>query len=133
MKLNGNSVTVYDRMLSIELNEVKERARLTIFKNSNANFDAELMQCNNEINRIKVYCDRIGALSDRAKQETKEKQLIAMKLTENRKPVLKLHVVYLMQTHTHPHTYYTYAHIFTSIFIQYELLLKLLLESFFLT
>lgn len=86
MKFNENSVTVYDRMLSIELNEVRERARLTIFKNSNANFDAELMQCNDEIERIKVYCDRIGALLDREKQNTKEKQSIAMKLTENRKP-----------------------------------------------
>lgn len=85
-KFNENSITVYDQLLTIELNEVKARARLNIFKNSNANFDAELLQCNDEIERIKGYCDRIGTLLDHTKQETKEKQLIAMKLTENRKP-----------------------------------------------
>lgn len=86
IKFNENSITVYGQMLTIELNEVKARARLNIFKNSNANFDAELLQCNDEIDRIKAYCDRIGTILDRTKQETKEKQLIAMKLTENRKP-----------------------------------------------
>lgn len=85
-KFNENSVTVYEQMLVIELNEVKARARLTIFKNSNANFDADLLTCNDEIERIKGYCDRIGAILDKTKQETKEKQLKAMKLTENRKP-----------------------------------------------
>lgn len=85
-KFNENSVKVYEQMLAIELNEVKARARLTIFKNSNAHFDAELMQCNDEIERIKSYCDRIGGILDKSKQETKEKQLKAMKLTENRKP-----------------------------------------------
>lgn len=85
-KFNENSVTVYDQMLAIELNEVKARARLTIFKNSNANFDADLLTCNDEIERIKTYCDRIGGILDKTKQETKEKQLKAMKLTENRKP-----------------------------------------------
>lgn len=85
-KFIENSVNVYGQMLTIELNEVKARARLTIFKNSNASFDAELMTCNDEIERIKSYCDRIGAILDKSKQETKEKQLKAMKLTENRKP-----------------------------------------------
>lgn len=85
-KFNENSVAVYDKMLTIELNEVKARARLNIFRNNNANFDAELLQCNDEIERIQSYCDRIGAILDKTKQETKEKQLLAMKLTENRKP-----------------------------------------------
>lgn len=86
MKFNENSITVYDQMLTIELNEVKARARLNIFKNSNANFDTELLHCNDELERIKSYSDRIGGILDRTKQETKEKQLIAMKLTGNRKP-----------------------------------------------
>lgn len=86
LKFNENSVTVYEQMLSIELEEVKARARLNIFKNSNANFDAELLQCNDEIERMKAYCDRIGEILVRTKKETKEKQLVAMKLTENHKP-----------------------------------------------
>lgn len=85
-KFNENAITVYDQMMAIELNEVKARARLVIFKNGTANFDTQLMECNDEIDRIKSYCDRIGNILDKTKQETKEKQLIALKLTENRKP-----------------------------------------------
>lgn len=86
LKFAEDSINVYEQLLSLELNETKARARLNIFKNSNANFDAELMQCNDELERINGYCDRIGAMLDRTKQETKEKQLVAMKLTGNRKP-----------------------------------------------
>lgn len=86
MKLNENSITVYEKMMTIELNEVKARARLTIFKNGTANFDAQLMECNDAIERIKSYCDRIGGILDKTKQETKEKQVIALKMTDNRKP-----------------------------------------------
>lgn len=85
-KFNENAITVYDQMMAIELNELKARARLVIFKNGTANFDAQLMECNDEIDRVKGYCDRIGSILDKTKQETKEKQLIALKLTENRKP-----------------------------------------------
>lgn len=83
---NENSVKVFEKLLMIELNEIKARARLTIFKNNNANFDAELLTCNDEIDRLNGYLDRIGAMWDRKKQDAKEKQLCAMKLTGNRKP-----------------------------------------------
>lgn len=86
LKFNENSITVYEKMLDIDLNETKAKARLIIFKNGTANFDAELMECNDEIDRIKRLCDRIGGISDKAKQETKEKQSIALKLTENHRP-----------------------------------------------
>lgn len=86
IKFNENSVAVYDKMLTIELNEVKARARLNIFKNSNAGSETELMECNDKLETIKKYTDQIGSTLDRKKQETKEKQLIAMKLTGNRKP-----------------------------------------------
>lgn len=85
-QFSENSIAVYAKLLEIELNETKARARLTIFKNSNAHFDAELLRCSDEIERLTGYCDRIGGLLDRTKQETKEKQLSAMKLTANRKP-----------------------------------------------
>lgn len=86
LKFNENSIAVYDKMLNIELNEIKARARLIIFKNSTANFDAQLMECNQEIDHVKVYCDRIGNTLDKTKQEAKEKQVIALKMTENHKP-----------------------------------------------
>lgn len=86
LKFNENSITVYEQMMQIELNETKSRARLTIFRNSNANFETELMECNDEIDRRKVYCDKIGKILDDHKQKTKEKQVIALKLTENHRP-----------------------------------------------
>lgn len=85
-KFNENSIAVYDQMMAIKLNEVKARARLIIFKNGTANFDAQLMEINDEIDRIKAYCDRIGGILDNTKRETKEKQAIALKMTENHKP-----------------------------------------------
>lgn len=86
LKFHENSITVYEQMMNIELNETKARARLIIFKNGMSNFDAELMECNDVINRHQTYCDRIGAKLDKTKQEAKEKQLIAMRMTENHKP-----------------------------------------------
>lgn len=83
---NENSIKIYEEMLNIELNEMKARARLVIFKNSTANFDAELLECNDTIDRVKKSCDRIGTILDRLKQETKEKQSIALQLTENHRP-----------------------------------------------
>lgn len=86
LKFDENSITVYEQMLNIELNEVKARARLVIFKNGTANFDAELLECNDTIDRVRKSCDRIGTILDKLKQETKEKQTIALQLTENHRP-----------------------------------------------
>lgn len=86
LELNENSITSYGEMMKIELNEVRARARLGKFKSSTASFDAELLECNDEVERIKSYCDRIGKILDKTKQEAKEKQLVAMRMTENHKP-----------------------------------------------
>ena len=86
LKFDENSITVYEQLLNIELNEAKARARLVIFKNGTANFDAELLECNDTIDRVKKSCDRIGTILDKLKQETKEKQSIALQLTENHRP-----------------------------------------------
>lgn len=86
LKFHEKSVKAYDEMMKIELNEIEARARLIVFKNGTANFDAQLMECRDEIDRTKTYCDRIGAILDKAKQDAKEKQLIALKLTDNHKP-----------------------------------------------
>lgn len=86
LKLHESSIATYEKLLGVELNEVKARARLNVFKNSNVSFDTELMECNDEIDRIKAYCDRIGRISDTKKQEAKEKQRAALKMTENHKP-----------------------------------------------
>lgn len=85
-KFNENSITFYDQMMEIELNEVTARARLTIFKNGTANFDAQVMECNDDIERIKVYRDRIGDILDRTKIEARDKQVIALKMTDNHRP-----------------------------------------------
>lgn len=69
-----------------ELEEIKARARLTIFKNGTMNFDVKFMEVEEEIARAKAYCDRIGATLDQKKQECKNKQLAALELTDNRKP-----------------------------------------------
>lgn len=86
LKFDENSIKVYEQMLNIELSEAKARARLIIFKNGTANFDAELLELNDTIDRIKKSCDRIGAILDKLKQETKDKQSIALQLTENHRP-----------------------------------------------
>lgn len=86
LKFNENMIIVYEQMMEIELNEAKARARLQIFRKGTANYDAELMECNDEINRRKINCDKTGKALDDLKQKTKEKQLIAMKMTENHKP-----------------------------------------------
>lgn len=86
LKFHENSIKVYEQMLIFELNEVKARARLVIFKNGTANFDADFMEINDQINSYKTYCDKINAVLDRTKRETKEKQVIALKMTENHRP-----------------------------------------------
>lgn len=86
LKCNENAIKAYGELMTVELNEVKARARLNIFKNGTANFDAQLMECNDKINTLQSYCNKIGAILDKTKAETKEKQVIALKLTENRKP-----------------------------------------------
>lgn len=86
LKFHENSITVYGQMTDIELNEVKARARMVIFKNGTANFDAEFRECNDEIDRMKSYCDRISGILDKTKQQAKEKQKIALKMTENHNP-----------------------------------------------
>ncbi|XP_031636219.1 structural maintenance of chromosomes protein 5 [Contarinia nasturtii] len=86
IKFHETSITTYDQMMKIELNEVKAKARLVIFKNGTTNFDAELMECNDEITTCKTYCDRIGEVLDKKKQEAKDKQVKALSLTENHRP-----------------------------------------------
>lgn len=86
LKFHENSITVYSQMTDIELNEVKARARMVIFKNGTANFDAELRECYDDIDRMKSYCDRISGILDKTKQQAKEKQKIALKMTENHNP-----------------------------------------------
>lgn len=86
LKCYDSSIKAYDQMMKIELKEVEARARLIVFKNGTANFDAQLMECRDEIDRTKAYCDRIGTILDKTKQEAKEKQLKALKLTNNHRP-----------------------------------------------
>lgn len=86
LKFHENAITVYTQMMDIELSEVQARARLVIYKNGTSNYDVQLMECNDEITTYKSYCDRIGGILDRKKQEAKEKQVIALKLTENHRP-----------------------------------------------
>lgn len=86
LKFHENSINVYDQMMKIDLNEVKAKARLVIFRNGTTNFDAQLMEITDEINTFKTYCDRIGGVLDKKKQEAKDKQRKALELTENRRP-----------------------------------------------
>lgn len=86
LNLEENAITIYNNQLINDLAEVKARAQLTIFKNGTMNYDVQLMELNEEIDRKQEYCNRIGALLDKTKQECKNKQIIAMQLTDNRKP-----------------------------------------------
>lgn len=67
LKCHEKSIKAYEELMKIELNEAEARARLIIFKNGTANFDTQLMESRDEIERIKTYCDRIGSLLDKVR------------------------------------------------------------------
>lgn len=86
LKTQERAIDKYSIYMQNELEEIKARARLTIFKNGTVNYDVKLMEVEEEIARAKAYCDRIGATLDQKKQECKKKQLAALEMTDNRKP-----------------------------------------------
>lgn len=86
LNMQEKAINKYSIYMQNELEEIKARARLTIFKNGTVNYDVKLMEVEEEIARAKAYCDRIGATLDQKKQECKNKQLTALELTDNRKP-----------------------------------------------
>lgn len=86
LKTQEKAIDKYSFYMQNELEEIKARARLTIFKNGTVNYDVKLMEVEEEIARAKAYCERIGATLDQKKQQCKNKQLAALELTDNRKP-----------------------------------------------
>lgn len=85
-KMQEKAIDKYSIYMQYELEEIKARARLTIFKNGTINYEVKLMEKEEEIARAKAYCDRIGTALDEKKRECKNKRLAALELTNNRKP-----------------------------------------------
>lgn len=86
VKLNKNTLGIYDLYTKANLSENRARERLKIFRNSNASYDVQIMEADEALERAQTLCDRVGGILDTWKQRCKEKQVEAMALTNGKKP-----------------------------------------------
>lgn len=86
IKLQTAKVTVFTNYVQLLSERDMAKHRLDSFKRSISTIDVKLMEANENLDRATRYLDKIGRALDTTKQQCKEKQREAMKLTDNSKP-----------------------------------------------